>query len=66
MTKAFFRVHFWHGGRDKGPISCQLESFEAAERWVSDWKAVGEKYESDDLRIHDSRSAGHIGDCEAA
>lgn len=58
-----FRVHFWREGRDRGRISCALASYSEAERWVRWWC---ERHTSDDLRIHDRRSAGHIRDCEAA
>lgn len=61
-----FRVHFWNNGRDKGRVSCPLETWGDAERWIADWKSAGPKFESDDLRIHDARSVGHVPDCEAA
>jgi hypothetical protein len=48
-------VHLWVGGRDKGRVSCQLDSWAAAERWIAEWKSVAPTFENDDLRINDSR-----------
>ena len=60
-----FRVHLWIGGRDKGRVSCPIGTWEQAEAWIADWKAVAPRFENVDLRIHDARSVGYVSDLEA-
>lgn len=47
-----YSVHLWRNGQDRGRVSCLLNSFNDAERWISQWRSVGSKFQSDDLRVH--------------
>lgn len=55
-----FRVHLWIGGKDKGRVSCPIETRAQAEAWIRDWRAAGTTFQHDDLRIVDVRQPGFI------